>query len=88
MRFYSLSYKDALDLPLKTFWLLSNNIGRISAEEDIRRLSITAAAASDKGFKSSQEALQREMGKVFRRPEIEEAIEGINALKEIARKMG
>ncbi len=88
MRFYSTSYQEALNLPLKTFWMMSNNINRIGAEEDIRRLAVTAAASSDKGFKATQEALQREMGDVFTRPARVEAKEGINTLKEIARKMG
>jgi hypothetical protein len=86
MRFYGTPYQDTLDLPLRTFWMMSNNVSRLSAEEDIRRLAISAGSASEKGFKSTQEALQREMGDVFIKPQNIEAREGINTLKEIASK--
>lgn len=86
MRFYGSSYKDALDLPLRTFWLMSNNITRLSAEEDLRSLSLSGAATSEKGFKQASEALQVEMGSVFIKPQNVEAKEGIKALKELASK--
>lgn len=95
MHFYSMSYSEALDLPLRTFWLMSNNINRISAEADIRRLSIMAAASSSEGFGKAQEALQREMGEVFGRaaadtsdlPSEMEIRRGLATLKSLAGKM-
>lgn len=84
MRFYAMNYRDTLSLPIPTFWLLSNNINRLSAEEDIRKLSVSAGAGSDKGFKETNEALRREMGEIFKRPEIVEIRSGLNKLKEIS----
>jgi len=86
MRFYGSSYQDTLELPLKTFWMMSNNVSRLRAEEDIRALSVSAGSASEKGFEQSQEALKREMGEVFKRPKHMIERQGINELKEIARK--
>lgn len=40
MRFYSMSYNDIQELPIYTFWELSRNIDRVSADES--RLSFGA----------------------------------------------
>lgn len=94
MHFYSMGYAEALDLPLKTFWLMSNNINRISAEADIRRLSIMGAVNSSEGFSKAQEALQSEMGDVFGKaantsglPSEMEIRRGLATLKSLASKM-
>lgn len=87
MHFYSLGYDEALNLHLSTFWLMSNNINRISAEEDIRAMAVAAAATSEKGFKHASEALQREMGEVYRKPEKTVVREGLKKLRELSRKM-
>lgn len=76
-----------LDLPLRAFWLMSNNITRLSAEEDIRRLSVTAAAPSEKGFKQVNEQLRHEMGEVFVKHEHVEAEEGLNELRKLQSQM-
>lgn len=44
MRFYSMSYKDVLALPIYTFWELSRNIDRIRADEESHDLSILCSA--------------------------------------------
>lgn len=44
MRFYSLSYKDTLALPIYTFWELSKNVERIRADEEAHELSILTSA--------------------------------------------
>jgi hypothetical protein len=59
-----MGYREALDLPITTFWLLSNSINRLMAEKDIRSLSVAGAASSEKGFKKAQESLQKEMGDI------------------------
>jgi hypothetical protein len=88
IRFYNLGgYQAVLDMPLRTFWLMSNNINRISAEEDIRKLSIAAGSSSDKGFKATQEGLQREMGDVITRSERTIAKQGIQKLKDLNTRM-
>ena len=87
MRFYSLSYRDTLQLPIKAFWLMSNNINRISAEEDIRKLSIAASAASEDGFKGANEALRNEMGEVFKKPEEIAVRDGLDTLKQLSGRL-
>lgn len=46
MHFYSQSYPAVLALPIKTFWLMNENIDRIQAQKDMRALSVAVAAAS------------------------------------------
>jgi len=84
MRFYSTSYQDTLDLPLRTFWMMSNNINRISAEEDIRNLSVATGSQSEKGFKQVSEALKEEMGEIFKRSEESEVMESLSKLRKLA----
>ena len=84
MHFYGLGYRETLDLPLRTFWLMSSSINRISAENDIRALSIAGAAGSSEGYKGANEALRAEMGPVVKRTEDTEAREGLNKLKGLA----
>lgn len=36
MRFYSMSYRDVLLLPINAFWMLDRNISRIRADEEQR----------------------------------------------------
>lgn len=66
LSFYGMSYRDVLELPISAFWLLSNNINRLSAERDIRSLAIAAGSQSEEGYKKTLEGLQREMGDVVK----------------------
>jgi len=84
MRFYSQGYQETLDLPLRTFWMMSGNVNRLGAEEDIRSLSVHAAAGSDKGFKETLERLQREMGEILIQRQSAVARKGLSKLKEIS----
>lgn len=45
-------------MPLKMFWTLCNNIQRIQARDDLRRLSISSTAAMAGGFAGSIDALR------------------------------
>jgi len=40
MHFYGQTYEAMLALPLKTFWLLNENIDRIQAQKDARSLDL------------------------------------------------
>jgi len=44
MHFYSMSLNSVMNLPLEVFWEISNNIGRISAEQDLRMTMIVCSA--------------------------------------------
>lgn len=41
-----MAYAEVMALPLKTFWLLSGNIDRIQARDDLRAVSIALAGQS------------------------------------------
>ena len=66
---------------------MSNNINRLAAEEDIRKLSVAGSAGSEKGFKQTNEALKAEMGEVFVKSEESIAKEGIKKLKTLSSQM-
>lgn len=57
------------------------------AEEDIRRLSVAAAAGSEKGFKEANESLRREMGDIYRKTQFEEIRAGLAELKQLSQGM-
>jgi len=46
MHFYAQSYPAVMTLPIKTFWLMNENIDRIQAQKDMRSLSISVAATA------------------------------------------
>lgn len=77
-------------MPVNAFWLMSGNIRRIRAGEDIRSLMTAAAAQSGEGIKEMQSRLVLELGEVFKEQpgihaERDEA--GFNELKLMAATM-
>lgn len=72
--FYSMPYRDLMAIPIKTFWLLSGNIRRIRAGDDLRRLSTAAAAQSAEGVRECQDRLIIEIGEVIKEPSVAEAV--------------
>ena len=68
MHFYGLSDRHVLDMPIRRFWLLVKNINRISAERDMRTLTVTTVAAqgNDEARKSYRSQLILEMGTVVK----------------------
>lgn len=46
MHFYGLSNRELLDLPIRTFWMLNANVDRLSAQQDLRSLSVNLASQS------------------------------------------
>lgn len=53
-------------MPLKRFWLMSNNINRLMAEKDMRSLSVAGSAQSSEGFAEYRKQLIVEIGTVLR----------------------
>ena len=53
-----------MNLPIRTFWLMSSNINRLFAERDMRLLSVTAAVNSSEGMKEKVDELTAEIGRV------------------------
>ena len=52
-------------MPIRCFWTLLGNINRISAQEDMRELSICMYAQSAEASSKYRERLEIEMGRVF-----------------------
>lgn len=71
--FYSMPYRDLMAIPIKTFWLMSGNIRRIRAGDDLRRLMTAAAAQSPDGAQECQERLIIDIGDVIKEPSVAEA---------------
>ncbi|EAU0361798.1 hypothetical protein C5952_03270 [Cronobacter sakazakii] len=59
-----MSPMELLGIPLTMFWMLSRNIDRLRAEEDIRNLQVARAAQADgEGVKAFMEGLQLRIGR-------------------------
>lgn len=55
---------EVLGVPLTMFWMLSRNIDRLRAEEDVRNLQVARAAQADgEGVKAFMEGLQLRIGR-------------------------
>jgi len=63
---YSLPYETAIELPVKMFWLMSANISRIQAENDIRQMAVAIGASNERGFQPLNEKLTKELGTVMK----------------------
>jgi hypothetical protein len=81
MNFYSLTDRDVLTMPLKRFWLLSGNVNRIQAEQDMRRMFTNAAAQTGEGLKDYSAKLREEIGNIAR-PEREGGDEWVSEAPE------
>lgn len=64
MRFYGMSWADALRMPATRAWTLYRQIDRLEAEEDLRQTSnIRAANSPDAGaFREHMESLAKRIG--------------------------
>jgi len=85
-----MSYQEVLDMPAKTFWLMSANVRRIRAESDLRSLMIAGISQSSEGMKDYQEKLILEMGVIVKAPigaDIERDEAGFADLKAMAQAM-
>jgi SMC interacting uncharacterized protein involved in chromosome segregation len=73
--------KKVLSLPLVTFWMLSKNIDRMNAENDIRSAELILRTNSDKeGLTTYLEKLQEQIGHVV---EIDMAKKAANAKRDV-----
>lgn len=81
MRFYAMTHQDVMALPMKTFWLMSDCIVRLSAESEMRQLSVmTASQQGGEAVTATMQRLSAEIGLVvLQRPERDVA--GLEQLK-------
>ncbi|OSL33970.1 hypothetical protein EAPG_04524 [Escherichia albertii B156] len=55
---------ELLNIPLTMFWMLSRNIDRLRAEEDVRNLQVARASQADgDAVKAFMEGLQLRIGR-------------------------
>lgn len=69
MYFYSETYESVMRMPLRTFWLLSNNVERIQAQIDLRTMQLnlrTGFGATEQAVKQMHEVLIAETGEVVK----------------------
>lgn len=52
-------------LPIRRFWFLSNQVERLRAEKDQRRLQLLASVTTQDGFKAANDQLKDEIGTVY-----------------------
>lgn len=65
---YGMSYRDCMDLPMRTFWMLNRNISRLLAEKDLRAISVALSAVSEE----AAGALQTKLVEEFQNPYVME----------------
>ena len=46
-RFYSMSYREVLDMPLRAFWSFNRNVRRLRAEESLAQMELFMLANCD-----------------------------------------
>jgi len=84
MRCYGLSDQQVMDMPIQRFWLLSENVSRVLAEESQRLIRvIMAATVGGDVMKDVMGEIEHQLSTVSVEQERDE--KGINRLKELAR---
>lgn len=89
MRFYGLSDRQVLEMPVTRFWLLHRSVDRIAAEESIRSAMIGASVQSGDGLSALLTDLRKQMGTVVDMDQVAVAMEakldkqGFAALKNL-----
>lgn len=56
-----MSYWQAMNLPIRVFWLMNRCIPRLQAEKDLRALSVAVASQSGDGMEEQRKHLLVEM---------------------------
>lgn len=64
MHFYGMGYREVLDIPIKTFWMLSQNIERILAQRDMRALTVAVSGQGTEAAQAHRQNLILEVGTI------------------------
>ncbi len=83
-------YRELMAIPVKAFWLMSGNIRRIRAGDDLRNLMTASAVQNAEGFQEYRERLIVDMGEVVKEPsviEVERDEAGFAELRSMAEAM-
>jgi len=59
-----MGYRDLLEVPIKTFWMLSQNIERILAQKDMRALTVAVSGQGSEAAQSHRQNLIKEVGTI------------------------
>ena len=57
-----MTYKDVLDMPIRSFWSFNKNMNRIQADNDLRAMDIALASNSGEFAKELRERLVETLG--------------------------
>ena len=83
-----MSDAQVMEMPVSRFWLMRNNIDRVSAQEDMRAARRAVLANANKEYVNDYfKSLTKEIGTVVEREEVPD-LEGIQRLKALASKFG
>ncbi len=83
-------YRAVMELPIQAFWLMSSNIRRIKAGDDLRNLMTATAAQTADGIQEYRERLIVDIGEVMKEPLVADAERdeaGFAELKTMAQAM-
>lgn len=61
-RFYGMTYRDVMTLPVRMFWVMVDCIDRLRAEEELRVVGVQLGVQSAEGHRQLVERLHRERG--------------------------
>lgn len=84
---YGLGYRELMEVPINAFWLLNSSISRLSAEKDIRALTVASSTQASEMLKQTRENLVVEMGEVAKISPVISAVrdeQGFQKLKAMA----
>jgi len=80
-----------MGLPIKTFWMLNNNIERVQAQKDMRALTVAVCSQGSEAAQSHRETLVIEVGTIVKLDEnplkaVRDEV-GFQALRDLANQM-
>ena len=59
-----MSYGEVMNLPIRAFWLMNSNVGRLYAEKDLRAVTVQASRHGGEPMEEIRKNLIVEMGDV------------------------
>lgn len=57
-----MSYGEVMNLPIRVFWLMNSNVGRLLAEKDIRAITVQSARHGGDQMLEVKKNLEVELG--------------------------
>jgi hypothetical protein len=66
MSFYTLGYVGTMTLPIRSFWMMNANIDRLTAQKDMRALTVAVCGQGGEAAQAHREQLILEVGTVVK----------------------